>query len=96
MNEGSARAAFYKAMDKIGISEAERKKRGITFHSWRHKFTTDCVLSNMHPEKIMTFAGHKSREMLARYTDLDNEKDIASQINGIQSSKSKEFINGVK
>ena len=96
MNEGRARAAFYKAMEKIGISEAERKRRGITFHSWRHKFTTDCVRSNMHPEKIMALTGHHSMEMLSRYTDLNAERDIASQINELQSSKGKEFTNGLK
>lgn len=76
MNEGRARAAFYKAMDKIGIDENERQKRGITFHSWRHKFTTDCVRSNMHPEKIMALTGHKSTGMLNRYTDLNAEQDL--------------------
>ncbi len=96
MNEGRARAAFYKAMEKIGISEAERQRRGITFHSWRHKFTTDCVRSNMHPEKIMALTGHHSMEMLSRYTDLNAERDIASQINELQSSKGKEFTNGLK
>lgn len=92
MNEGRARAAFYKAMEKIGISEDERKRRGITFHSWRHKFTTDCVKSNMHPEKIMALTGHKSAEMLLRYTDLNAEKDLSDQIQEIQESKSRRII----
>ena len=95
MNEGRARAAFYTALEKIGISEKERKARGITFHSWRHKFTTDCIRSNMHPEKIKALTGHHSMEMLSRYTDLDAERDIASQINEIQSTKGKEFTNGM-
>ena len=92
MNEGRARAAFYKAMEKIGISEAERKRRGITFHSWRHKFTTDCVKSNMHPEKIMALTGHKSAEMLLRYTDLNAERDLSDQIQEIQAAKSRRII----
>ena len=92
MNEGRARAAFYKAMEKIGISEEERLRRGITFHSWRHKFTTDCVKSNMHPEKIMALTGHKSTSMLLRYTDLNPEKDLSSQIQEIQDEKSRRII----
>ena len=96
INEGRARAAFYKEMEKIGISEKERKRSGITFHSRRHKFTTDCVKSNMHPEKIMALTGHKSAGMLLCYTDLNAERDIASQINEIQNTKGKEFTNGVK
>ena len=73
MNEGRARAAFYKAMEKIGISEEERLRRGITFHSWRHKFTTDS-------------------SMLLRYTDLNPEKDLSSQIQEIQDEKSRRII----
>ena len=92
MNEGRARAAFYRAMERIGISEKERKRRGITFHSWRHKFTTDCVKSNMHPEKIMALTGHRSSQMLSRYTDLNPEKDLASQVHEIQNEKSRRII----
>lgn len=92
MNEGRARNAFYKAMEKIGISEKERRRRCLTFHSWRHKFTTDCVKSNMHPEKIMALTGHKSASMLLRYTDLNPEKDIADQIQEIQDEKSRRII----
>ena len=84
MKETVLRKAFYKAMDGIGINEEERKRRGITFHSWRHKFATDCVKANMHPLKITALTGHKSLDMLYRYTDLDAVNDLATEVNAIQ------------
>ena len=84
MKEAVLRKAFYKAMDGIGINEEDRKRRGITFHSWRHKFATDCVKANMHPLKITALTGHKSHDMLYRYTDLNAVNDLATEVNAIQ------------
>lgn len=89
IKEGIARKAFYKALEKIGISEEERARRGITFHSWRHKFATDCVKANMHPLKIMALTGHKNAEMLFRYTDLNVAIDLETEIKSIQREKMK-------
>lgn len=91
MGEGNSRLALYRAMARIGISEEERKARNITFHAWRHKFTTDCVKANMHPLKIRALTGHKSSDMLYRYTDLDSD-DLAEQTNQIQKDKSKMYV----
>ena len=89
INEAHARKAFYRALEKIGISEEERARRGITFHSWRHKFATDCVKANMHPLKIMALTGHKNAEMLFRYTDLNTASDLETEIKLIQREKMK-------
>lgn len=86
MGAANARRALYRAMAGIGISEQTRKERNITFHSWRHKFTTDCIKANMHPEKIRALTGHKSPEMLARYADL-SAADLADQVNKIQHGR---------
>ena len=32
--------AFYAALRNNGIDEAERKRRNISFHGWRHFFNT--------------------------------------------------------
>ena len=89
INEAHARKAFYRALEKIGISEEERARRGITFHSWRHKVATDCVKANMHPLKIMALTGHKNAEMLFRYTDLNTASDLETEIKLIQREKMK-------
>ena len=84
MSEAALRKAYYKALERIGIDEEERRGRGLTFHSWRHKFATECVKANMHPLKITAITGHKSINMLYRYTDLDAVRDLATEVNAIQ------------
>ena len=32
--------ALYKALERVGIPEAGRRERNITFHSWRHFLNT--------------------------------------------------------
>lgn len=86
MGAANCRRAFYKALEGIGISEEERKRRNITFHSWRHKLNTDCIKANLHPAKIRAVTGHKSDEMLYRYSDLTTD-DLAEQINEIQKKR---------
>ena len=84
LNSQAPRNAFYKALERIGISEAERKDRGIDLHAWRHRFTTECVKANMHPEAIRALTGHRTPEMLSVYTDLDPTSDLAESITRIQ------------
>ena len=64
--------ALYSALDKIGITEAIRKERGITFHAWRHFFIT-----NMRPKlaewKLNKLTGHSSNNMADHYTTLRPE-----------------------
>lgn len=75
IGSGKCRLSLYSAMDKIGITESERKRRNLTFHSLRHFFTTYCVTENIANAKIKSVTGHKSLEMLDRYTDLST-KDL--------------------
>lgn len=59
--------ALYKALAEIGINEAERRRRGITFHSLRHYFDTvmkDLAERQEHFNKLIREAvGHKSRKV---------------------------------
>lgn len=87
MEAWNGRKALYAALQRIGISKQEIKDRSITFHSWRHKFVTDCVNAGMHPEKIKMLTGHSTSSMISRYTDLDPQKGISKEINEIQRSK---------
>lgn len=68
--ESGARDALKHALAEIGISEEQRKKRGITFHKWRDFFTTICVASNISTMKIKKVTGHKSDSMVSHYTNL--------------------------
>lgn len=75
--------SLYYALEQIGIREAERKERNITFHSWRHFFSTYCVSQNINRDKIRSVTGHKTPEMLEHYTSLsfDDLKEITSHQN---------------
>jgi integrase len=61
--------ALYSALSKIGITEAIRKERGITFHAWRHFFVTN-MRKQLTDWKLNKLTGHTSHEMADRYTSL--------------------------
>ena len=69
---------FYQAINRIGINEEQRKKRNITFHSWRHFFNTHCRLNKIPDSKIQRITGHKTQEMTEHYTQfqIDDYKDV--------------------
>jgi integrase len=62
---------FYRALERAGIGEAERKRRGITMHGWRHFFNIFLVMANVSGKKIRQVTGHSSDGMTRRYTHLD-------------------------
>ncbi len=76
--EGSfAVDAFYAALDKIGISEAERKARNITFHSHRHFVNSILINARVPLQRVQMITGHLTNEMTQRYYHAeDNLCDI--------------------
>jgi integrase len=62
---------LYKAFKAVGIDDAERKRRGLTMHSWRHFFNTALVMANVGGAKIREVTGHYGEEMTEHYTHLD-------------------------
>lgn len=75
---------FYLAMQKIGISEEQRKERNIVFHSLRHYCATQ-IAQRTTMEIAMKILGHKTEEMTRLYAEhetqvkLDNAKDVLQQ-----------------
>jgi integrase len=57
---------LYLALSKIGISEEQRKKRRISFHSWRHFFNT-FMRGKVPDSKLQKVTGHRSLEMTELY-----------------------------
>ena len=73
LSSTTLRNEFYRILDLAGITEEERKKRNLTFHSLRHTFSTlgrDCSISQ---EDRMVVLGHKSEEINNRYTHISEE-----------------------
>ena len=62
--------AFSKALDKLGIDRPEQKKRGLSFHSWRHFFNTSLLLADIPEAEVRAMTGHKSQKMTNRYTHV--------------------------
>ena len=65
--------AFYKALAKIGIDEATRKQKVLTFHSWRHTFNS-LMVDGIGRDKTRNLTGHSSDRMTENY----NHPELAS------------------
>jgi integrase len=62
--------ALIYALEMIGIDRAEQKRRGLSFHSWRHFANTSLVLADVPIAKIQEVIGHMSKEMTGNYTQI--------------------------
>ena len=75
---------FYIAMQKIGISEEQRKERNIVFHSLRHYCATQ-IAQRASLEIAMKILGHRTEEMTRLYSEhetqmkLNNAKEVLAQ-----------------
>lgn len=68
---------FYKALEKIGISKDERKKRNIVFHSLRH-FCATSVAFRTDMNTVMSIMGHKTKVMSEHYSNHESEEKLKS------------------
>jgi integrase len=58
---------LYRAMAQIGIDEVERRRRSLSFHSWRHWLNSRLIETHVPPEKIRMLTGHSSSDMTLLY-----------------------------
>jgi integrase len=66
--------SFEKALGNIGISHAERLKRNLSFHAWRHFFNTVLRMNNVTDAKVQSVTGHRTRKMTDHYTHFDTRQ----------------------
>lgn len=74
LTEDSIRLQFENALKKIGIDEAERMRRNLTFHAWRHFLNTLLRMNNVADSKVQKVTGHKTRKMTEHYTHFDTRQ----------------------
>jgi len=74
--------SFYEAMREIGISEDERRRRALSFHSHRVFFTSFSINSRIPAETVRAVAGHLSGE---RMTQLYYRPDEMRELREIQT-----------
>jgi integrase len=60
----------------IGITEEERKKRNIVYHSFRHSFVTAYRVAGLSDFETITLSRHKDVKMLQRYTHGQEALDL--------------------
>jgi integrase len=65
--------ALYAALDRIGIDDAERRRRNIVFHSWRLFSNTYLRTRGIPDAKIRALTLHKTEEMTEHYTAFHAE-----------------------
>lgn len=76
VNERTITGALYRALAAIGITEAKRRERALSFHSWRYYLNTQLQLAGVPLTLLWHTVGHASEEMTRRYTALSPE-DLA-------------------
>jgi integrase len=81
--ENLIRRQFERALGRTGISPAERRKRNLTFHAWRHFFNTLLRMSNVADSKVQPVIGHRTKQMTDLYTHFDTRK--FSEIRDVQA-----------
>lgn len=63
------------ALNRIGISEEQRKERNIVFHSWRHYYAKQ-MAERMKLEQAQQALGHLTPEMTRHYSDHRIKQDF--------------------
>ena len=65
---------FKKALENIGITESERKRRNLSFHCWRHTFASRLANANVPELYIRRLTGHSSAQILDTYSHIQMDK----------------------
>jgi integrase len=70
------RAALKSELSAIGITETERLRRNIVYHSMRHTFVTvGRIVAKLTDAEVMALARHKDKKMMDRYTHAQEAMD---------------------
>ena len=74
--------ALENALNAIGINPDEQKRRGLSFHSWRHFFNTSLLLANVPIPKVQKLTDHSSAALTELYTQI--KKSDLDDITSVQ------------
>lgn len=75
--------ALYRALAIIGIDEAERKRRNLSFHSWRYFFNSLLINAKIPLQKIQSMTGHLTDEMTQHYYHIDDMADVVETVQNV-------------
>jgi integrase len=71
VNQEEIRKEFCRALKRIGLTDEEIKKRGLTPHSWRHFVNTELQLQGLTIAQVQAVTGHSTDRMTERYSHID-------------------------
>ena len=74
---------LYEALEKIGVSEEQRKERNIVFHSLRH-FCATILSQRTDLKTVQAVMGHRTESMSKHYADHDTQEKLQSMRNVLQ------------
>jgi integrase len=62
---------FHKALNNIGVNEAEIKERKLHLHAWRHFFNTEMLKGGLSVVQAQAITGHRTERMTEWYNHFD-------------------------
>jgi integrase len=62
---------FHRALKRIGITQSEIRRRGLSLHSWRHFLNTELQRQGLSLPQVQAVTGHKSDRMTESYSHVD-------------------------
>lgn len=65
--------AFNEAVCRIGIPEVERRRRKLTFHSWRHWYVS-YLRGSIQDHALRQLTRHRTEKILDRYSHITEEQ----------------------
>ena len=78
---------FYRALREIGIDEATRKERNLTFHSWRYFANSMMINARLPLMKIQATTGHLTNRMTELYYHVN-----ADEMNDVRDLQDRLFL----
>ncbi|OQY38401.1 MAG: hypothetical protein B6229_05950 [Spirochaetaceae bacterium 4572_7] len=63
--------AFYRAIEKMGITKEQKEQRKLTFHSFRHFLVTYLRGKGVTDAEITSITGQKTIKVIDDYTRFD-------------------------
>lgn len=73
-----------KALERIGISDTQRRELGISFHTYRYMYNSDMIQGGASVEETQKMTGHTTKSMTSHYlkiSELDRLRDIIENRN---------------
>ena len=74
---------LYDALEKIGVSEEQRKERNIVFHSLRH-FCATILSQRTDLKTVQAVMGHRSENMSKHYSNHETQEKLDNMRNIMQ------------